>query len=42
MKGSVRERTWERYEQVVRLHLEPTIGGVKLDSCATSKEEVRT
>src|SRR5215210_9314719 len=31
MKGSVRERTWERHEQVVRLHLEPTIGGVRLD-----------
>jgi integrase len=31
VKGSVRERTWERHEQVVRLHLEPTIGGVKLD-----------
>ena len=31
VKGSVRDRTWERHEQVVRLHLEPTIGGVKLD-----------
>jgi integrase len=31
VKGSVRERTWERHEQVVRLHLKPTIGGVKLD-----------
>ena len=31
MHGSVRERTWERHEQVVRLHLEPTIGDVKLD-----------
>jgi hypothetical protein len=31
VKGSVRERTWERHEQVVRVHLEPTIGGVKLD-----------
>jgi integrase len=30
-KGSVRDRTWERHEQVVRLHLEPTIGNVKLD-----------
>ena len=31
MKGSVRDRTWERHEQVVRLHLKPTIGSVKLD-----------
>src|SRR5918995_1339210 len=31
VKGSVRDRTWERYEQVVRLHLKPTIGNVKLD-----------
>src|SRR5918995_818075 len=31
IKGSVRERIWVRHEQVVRLHLEPTIGGVKLD-----------
>src|SRR5215211_7783167 len=31
VKGSVRNRTWERHEQIVRLHLEPTIGGVKLD-----------
>ena len=31
VKGSVRERTWQRHEQVVRLHLKPTIGGVKLD-----------
>ena len=31
MKGSVRERTWERHEQVVRLHLEPIIGNVRLD-----------
>jgi integrase len=30
-KGSVRDRTWERHEQVVRLHLKPTIGDVKLD-----------
>ena len=30
-KGSVRDRTWQRHEQVVRLHLKPTIGGVKLD-----------
>src|SRR5919112_1510594 len=31
-KGSVRDRTWERHEQVVRLHLKPTIGDVKLDT----------
>lgn len=31
VKGSVRDRTWRRHEEVVRLHLKPTIGGVKLD-----------
>jgi integrase len=31
IKGSVRERTWERHEQVVRVHLKPTIGSVKLE-----------
>jgi integrase len=31
IKGSVRDRTWQRHEQVVRLHLKTTIGGVKLD-----------
>jgi integrase len=30
VKGSVRDRTWQRHEQVVRLHLKPTIGAVKL------------
>jgi integrase len=31
IKGTVRDRTWERHEQVVRLHLGPTIGNVRLD-----------
>src|SRR5829696_1183064 len=31
VKGSVRDRTWQRHEQVVRLHLKPAIGAVKLD-----------
>lgn len=31
VKGTVRHRTWQRHEQVVRLHLKPTIGGVRLD-----------
>ena len=31
VKGSVRDRTWRRHEQVVRVHLKPTIGRVKLD-----------
>ena len=30
-KGSVRERTLERHEQVVRLHLKPTLGATRLD-----------
>lgn len=31
VKGSVRERTWQRSEEIVRLHLKPTLGGVRLD-----------
>jgi integrase len=31
VKGSVRDRTWQRHEEVVRLHLTPTIGSTKLD-----------
>jgi integrase len=31
VKGSVRDRTWQRHEEVVRLHLKPTVGSTKLD-----------
>src|SRR5918998_57602 len=31
VKGSLRDRTWRRHEEVVRLDLKPIIGGVKLD-----------
>ena len=31
LEGSVRVRTWQRHEEVVRLHLKPTIGNTKLD-----------
>lgn len=31
VNGSVRERTWQRNEEVVRLHLKPTIGHHKLE-----------
>ena len=30
IKGTVRQRTWERYEQIVRVHLKPDLGRVKL------------
>ena len=30
IKGTVRQRTWERYEQFVRVHLVPAFGGIKL------------
>jgi integrase len=30
VKGTVKERTWVRHEEVVRLHLKPSIGWVKL------------
>jgi integrase len=28
--GTVRQGTWERYEQIVRVHLKPTVGRIKL------------
>ncbi len=31
VKGSVRGRTWQRSEEVVRLHLKPTIGHHRLE-----------
>ncbi len=31
IKGTVRERTWRRSEEVVRLHLVPTLGKTRLD-----------
>ena len=31
VKNTVRDRTWRRHEQVVRVHLRPTIGAVKLE-----------
>ena len=30
IKGTVRQRTWERYEQLVRVHIKPAIGKKKL------------
>jgi integrase len=30
VRGTVRQRTWERYEQIVRVHLKPKVGRVKL------------
>jgi integrase len=32
IKGTVRQRTWERYEQFVRVHLVPAFGGIKLSA----------
>ena len=28
--GTVRQRTWERYESIVRVHIKPTLGRIKL------------
>ena len=36
MKGTVRQRTWERYEQIVRVHIKPALGGNKLKSLTPS------
>jgi integrase len=30
VRGTVRQRTWERYEQLTRVHIIPTLGRVKL------------
>src|SRR5919202_3287926 len=30
IKDTVRQRTWERYEQLVRVHIKPSLGSVKL------------
>jgi integrase len=30
VRDTVRQRTWERYEQIVRVHLKPALGKVKL------------
>src|SRR5829696_9711291 len=32
IEDTVRQRTWERYEQIVRVHLKPTLGRLKLKS----------
>ncbi len=29
-RGTVRQRTWERYEQIVRVHIKPALGRTKL------------
>ena len=30
VRDTVRQRTWERYEQIVRIHLKPSLGSLKL------------
>ena len=30
VRGSVRQRTFERYEQIARVHIKPTLGRIKL------------
>src|SRR5215218_7025626 len=32
IEDTIRQRTWERYEQIVRVHLKPTLGRLKLKS----------
>jgi integrase len=31
IRDTVRQRTWERYEQIVRVHIKPSLGRVKLN-----------
>jgi integrase len=30
IRDTIRQRTWERYEQIVRVHIKPVLGRVKL------------
>ena len=32
VKGAVRQRMWERYEQIARVHIKPALGRLKLKS----------
>ena len=32
VRGTVRQRTWERYEQIARVHIKPALGRLKLKS----------
>src|SRR5215216_5127725 len=36
IKDTIRQRTWERYEQIVRVHLKPTLGRLKLKNLTPS------
>jgi integrase len=36
VRDTVRQRTWERYEQIVRVHLKPSLGRVKLMALTTA------
>lgn len=36
IKDTVRQRTWERYEQLVRVHIKPALGSAKLKSLTRS------
>ena len=32
IRDTLRRRTWTRHEEVVRLHLKPSLGGIRLDT----------
>ena len=36
LRDTVRQRTWERYEQIVRVHLKPAFGRMKLKNLTTT------
>ena len=40
VRDTVRQRTWERYEQMVRVHIKPTLGRTKLK--ALNSAQVRS
>ena len=36
VRDTVRQRSWERYEQIVRVHLKPTLGRMRLKNLTTT------
>jgi integrase len=40
IRDTVRQRTWERYEQIVRVHIKPVLGRVKLKDLTATHARV--
>jgi integrase len=42
VRGTVRQRTWERYEQITRVHIKPALGRLKLKTLTPTQWEACT